>query len=335
MRCILSALCLISFFLCTAQQTPALQVLQSGKRVSLRGLSVVDDNIIWASGSSGSVARSTNGGQSWAWIKVPGYEKRDFRDIEAFDSNTAIIMGIDAPAVILKTKDGGKNWKKVFEDSTKGMFLDAMDFFDEEHGVVIGDPINNTVYLAFTDDNGESWTKQTGGGFAAKDGEAFFASSGTNVKLLDKKHHLVFASGGKSSGVFFNGKRDSLNIIQGKESTGANSIAVYNNKKAVIVGGDFAKDTIRANNSVLLTLGKKNHFTALSTSPHGYRSCVIYIDENNLVTCGTSGIDISKDGGMNWELISKESFHVCQKAKKGNAIFLAGGNGRIARLVMP
>jgi photosystem II stability/assembly factor-like uncharacterized protein len=104
----------------------------------MRGLSVVTDEIIWASGTGGNVARSTNGGDSFTWIKVPGYEKMDFRDIEAFDSNTAVIMGITEPAVILKTKDGGQTWKKVFEDTTKGAFIDAMDFNNDQHGISSG-----------------------------------------------------------------------------------------------------------------------------------------------------------------------------------------------------
>src|SRR4029453_1654632 len=92
-------------------------------------------------------ARSTNGGKTFEWITVQGYEQRDFRDVEAFDANTALIMAVAEPAIILKTKDGGKTWKKVFEDTTKGMFLDAMDFAeDEKHGIVIGDPIKNYVF---------------------------------------------------------------------------------------------------------------------------------------------------------------------------------------------
>jgi hypothetical protein len=59
---------------------------------------------------------------------------------------------------------------------------------------------------------------------------------------------------------------------------------------------------------------------------------VIYISRDTLLACGTSGVDLSVDGGMNWALISSESFHVCQSAKKGKAVFLAGSNGRIARL---
>jgi hypothetical protein len=336
------AACVLFAFTVIAQQ-PTIKILESGKRVSIRGLSVVSDKVIWASSSGGSVARSVDGGNTFTWMKVPGYEKNDFRDIEAFDENTAIIMGITAPAVLLKTIDGGKNWKKVFEDTTKGAFLDAMDFqFDDSNkGTVIGDPIhNNQIYFLTTADNGNSWVKHDGSEkinewITTNNGEAFFASSGTNMVMRGKNFHYAYVSGGKSSRLFMDHRRDSIPIMQGKESTGANSIAVYNNN-GIIVGGDFAKDTISSNNCVLFKIApsKKTKFTIPQIPPHGYRSCVIYVDKKNLLTCGTSGIDISKDGGMNWELISKESYYVCQKAKKGKAVFLAGGNGRIAKLVM-
>src|SRR5438874_4176967 len=104
-------------------QKPMINILDSGRKTSLRGLSVVDDNIVWASGSNGTVARSIDGGKTFEWLTVQGYEQRDFRDVEAFDVNTALIMAVAEPAIILKTKDGGKTWKKVFEDTTRGMFL--------------------------------------------------------------------------------------------------------------------------------------------------------------------------------------------------------------------
>ena len=101
-------------------------------------MSVVNDNIVWVSGANGMVGRSIDGGASFKWNKVDGFAKTDFRDIEAFDANTAIIMGIDTPAVILKTIDGGITWKIVFQDKRPGMFLDAMEFFNAKSGVAIG-----------------------------------------------------------------------------------------------------------------------------------------------------------------------------------------------------
>jgi len=320
----------LTAYLSYAQQH-IISILDSGRKTSIRGLSVVDDDIVWASGSNGTVARSTDGGKTFEWLRVAGYEKRDFRDIEAFDKNTAIIMGIAEPAIILKTKDGGKNWYKVFEDSTKGMFLDAMDFDYQGRGLVIGDPINEKAFLAMTNDFGESWEKSESG-FTLKKGEAFFASSGTNIKIFMTRHANIsfsYASGGIVSKYYpFD---TTLPLIQGKESTGANSIACSSDKDWIVVGGDFMNDTDTTGNCALSDYFGQTWYKP-TTPPHGYRSCVEYITKDKLITCGTSGVDISNDGGMNWELISIQSFHVCQKAKMGNKVFLASGNGKIAML---
>jgi hypothetical protein len=50
------------------------------------------------------------------------------------------------------------------------------------------------------------------------------------------------------------------------------------------------------------------------------------------ISCGLNGVDYTEDDGHTWKWISKESFHVCRKARKGKAVFLAGSNGRIGKL---
>lgn len=338
----------VYLFLTCAVNAQQIKVLESGKRVSFRGLSVVNDQVFWASGSNGSVVRSTDGGKSLQWISVPGYEKRDFRDIEAFSTDTALIMAIAEPAVILKTTDGGKNWKKVFEDTTKGMFLDAMDQYPNGTMIVVGDPVQGLLFAAMSMDNGDSWQVMPVKDVKkdvrkVKDTEAMFASSGTNIKLIPEKDFgtpTLLVTGGSNASIkdlYYHSFNDSLPMMQGGTSTGANSIDYWSKtKSAVIVGGDFSKDTIATDNCVLVHFKKgKLVFSKPSVPPHGYRSCVIYLNDKELVTCGTSGIDVSKDGGQTWQLISKESFHVVQKARNGKAIFLAGGNGRIAQLILP
>lgn len=311
-------------------QYKSLRVVEFGLNVSFRGLSVVNDTLLWCSGSNGTVGKSIDGGKSFTWLKVSGYEKRDFRDIEAFDDRTAIIMGIGEPAIILKTIDGGISWEKVFEDSRKGMFLDAMVFDKKGVGVVIGDPIEGNMYQAYTTDFGKSWLFSFG--YALQKGEAFFASSGTNIQLTGRRKNAhIWVSGGSQSQMFFGPKNYQIPMARGKESTGANSIAVWKNK-AVIVGGDFANDKSRDSNCVLVKLAKHSKFSFPKTPPLGYRSCVIYCSKNKLLSCGTSGIDISNDGGKTWQNISTQSFHVVQKAKKGKAIFLAGSKGKIAQI---
>ena len=182
-------------------QKPTVEILTSGNKISLRGLSVVNDNVIWVSGSKGMVGKSSNGGKNWKWMTVKGFDTTEFRDIEAFDANTAIIMSIAEPAYILKTTDGGDSWKIVYENKTNGMFLDAMDFSDSNHGIVIGDPINSKVFLAMTDDGGETWKEMADKRPTADSGEAFFASSGTNIRLFGSEK-IFYVSGGKKSRLF-------------------------------------------------------------------------------------------------------------------------------------
>jgi photosystem II stability/assembly factor-like uncharacterized protein len=328
-----------------SRQAPALappsgvELLTSGTHTSLRGLSVVSDKIIWVSGSNATVGRSIDGGKNWTWMTVPGYEKRDFRDIEAFDQNTAIIMAIAEPADILKTTDGGKTWRLVYENNTRGMFLDAMEFWNVNSGIVVGDPIDGRFFIARSFDGGDSWHEIPPRYMPRADsGEGCFASSGTNVRSLTLDA-ACFVSGGPRSRIFIRDTVIDLPILQGKTTTGANSVAVKDNHTRhgghhlIVVGGDFAKDTLQEKNCFLSTNGGKTWIPP-STPPHGYRSCVEFIGGHSVLCCGTSGVDLSTDDGMNWKLISTAGFHVCRLAKKGKTVFLAGPGGRVAKLTL-
>src|SRR5215218_2641222 len=99
---ILTVNCLTFFsgYILAQKKYPEVEILASGVNTSIRGLSVVNDNVIWTSGSNGTIGKSLNGGKTWKWIVVKGFEKTDFRDIEAFSATSAVIMGIAEPAYI-------------------------------------------------------------------------------------------------------------------------------------------------------------------------------------------------------------------------------------------
>jgi photosystem II stability/assembly factor-like uncharacterized protein len=325
--------------ICRAQKgLPTLTVLTQGTKTSLRGLSVVNDNVVWVSGSNGTVGRSTNGGKDWRWLKVKGFEKTDFRDIEAFDGSTAIIMGVGEPAYILRTVDGGDTWKVVYENKAKGMFLDAMEFWNRDAGIVIGDPTNGKFFIARSFDGGNTW-KEIPDQYkpVADSGEACFAASGTNIRALSNDE-AVFVTGGLTSHIFIRDQKNQLPMIQGKETTGPNSIAVWNRyhkkggDKLVIVGGDFSADTSSIKNC-FYSNDRGKTWKASKTSPRGYRSCVEFLAKKQLVTCGLTGVDYTFDGGNTWIPVSNESFHVVRIAKLGTTVYLAGTNGKIGKLV--
>ena len=327
----------LSFYSYSQYNNPEVTVLTSGTNTSLRGLSVVNDMVVWVSGSNGTVGKSTDGGKNWKWISVKGFEKRDFRDIEAFSSTTAVIMAVDAPAYILKTNDGGESWRVVFEDKTPGMFLDAMEFWNEQAGIVLGDPINGKFFIARTFDGGATW-KEIPEQFkpVADSGEACFAASGTNIRVLDRDE-AVFVSGGTNSRVFIRDQIVKLPLLQGRETTGANSVAVldYNSLNGgstmIVVGGDFNQPDSDSLNC-FYTFNRGKTWKAPKTPPHGYRSCVEYLSKKHVISCGLNGVDYSFDGGNNWKWISKEGFNTCQIAQNGTSIFLAGAKGKIGKI---
>lgn len=293
---------------------------------------MVDNRVIWVSGNNGTVGRSVDGGDSWTFTKVKDFEKTDFRDIEAFDADNAVIMGIAEPAYILRTNDGGKSWDIVYENKMEGMFLDAMDFHTNGLGVVIGDPINNHLFMARTNDFGKTWKEISLQERPVMDsGEACFASSGTNIRLLNSGKPVII-TGGLSAHFFSKDRQILLPLIQGKESTGANSIAFKNNKTLITVGGDFMQKEDTKSNCAITMDGGKSWESAVKP-PAGYRSCVEYLKENSWITCGLNGVDISHDDGKNWNPISTQSFHSVRKAKNGDAVFFSGNNGKIGKLV--
>jgi photosystem II stability/assembly factor-like uncharacterized protein len=218
----------------------------------------------------------------------------------------------------------------VYQNADTTMFLDAMEFWNEQSGIVIGDPINGSMYVLRTFNGGDTW-QEIPFDFRpkVKKGEACFASSGTNITKINNKE-AVFVTGGTTSNLYLRDKVINIPILQGAESTGANSIAAKNAKHFIIVGGDFNHKDSTTNNCVITKNAGKT-FTSPTKAPNGYRSCVTYIKDKTWLTCGLNGVDISYDDGVTWQSISKTGYHVCKKSKNNTTVYLAGGNGRLAR----
>jgi hypothetical protein len=100
----------------------------------------------------------------------------------------------------------------------------------------------------------------------------------------------------------------------------------------IVVGGDFKIDSSSIKNCFLTSDHGKSWYPP-KVPPHGYRSCVEFLSKQDILTCGLNGVDYSSDSGKTFILISHEGFHVCRIAKYGPSIFLAGNNGRVAKVV--
>src|SRR5262249_4395034 len=127
-----------------ASPTPAQwQAQTADTKADFRGLCVVSADVAWASGTGGTFVRTTDRGTTWSVGAVPGAEKLDFRDVKAFGEATAYLLsaGPGGDSRVYKTTDGGKSWAMQFKADDPATFLDAFAFWDEDHGVALGDPV--------------------------------------------------------------------------------------------------------------------------------------------------------------------------------------------------
>jgi photosystem II stability/assembly factor-like uncharacterized protein len=305
---------------------------------SFRGLDVVSENVIWASGTGGTVIRTVDGGENWDVFKVEGAEKLDFRDIEAFDANTAYVLSIGngESSRIYKTKNGGKSWKLQFKNTDEKAFFDSIAFWDEKNGMAMSDPVDGKYVLYRTTD-GENWMQvSTDKMPSAKEGEAAFAASGTCI-ITEGKNRIWLITGGMDARVFYSKDRGNswkvydTPIINGTSGSGIFGIAMQNKNRGVIVGGNYEKPESNVDNLAYTLNGGKNW--TLSKGLSGYRSGVAFVNKNTIIAVGSSGSDISFNGGKIWMNLDKENYNAVQSSGR-NSTWAVGAKGLAAKYLI-
>src|SRR5258706_4410909 len=260
---------------------------------SLRGLSVVNEKIIWASGTGGTVIRTIDSGKTWKVMTVPGAEKLDFRDVEAFDANTAYILSIGngESSRIYKTIDGGKTWKLQFKNTNEKAFFDAIACWHKNLCIAMSDPVDGHFLRIITGDGGSNWSPEPSSKLlVAKEGEAAFAASGTCLITNGGIRTSFIVTGGTEARVLMlSGSRDAgavfrsadTPIVRGTPGSGIFSVAMLNANDGVIVGGNYEKPNEAQDNLAFTTDGGRTW--KLGTGLTGYRSGVTYIDNDTLI----------------------------------------------------
>ena len=322
------------------------QSQRSGTDARLRGISVVDDKIAWASGARGTVLRTIDGGRVWQTLTVPGAESLDFRDVDAISDTTAYILSIgNGPASrIYKTTDSGQAWSLQFQNDDEKAFFDAMAFWDANRGIAFSDSVDGRFVILRTTDGGATWTRIGPEGLPpALENEGAFAASGTNVAVFGKQHVWIGTGAAATSRVLRseNGG-DTWTVadtpLAAGPSTGIFSIAFRDARHGVVVGGDYSKEREAIDNAAITSDGGKTWKPV--TGLTGFRSVVAYLGSARgthvWLAVGPSGADISTDDGKTWREASSLGFDTVGVARgRGNTpavVFGAGANGRIGRM---
>jgi photosystem II stability/assembly factor-like uncharacterized protein len=270
-------------FFASALFAQSYTIQQSNTVENLRGLSATSNNVVWASGTHGTYLRSTDGGKTWHAAQVPGAEAFDFRDVEAFNADLAYLLsaGPGEQSRIYKTTDGGASWTLQFTNKEPRRFFDCMAFWDRDHGVAVGDPVDGKFELIATEDGGGNW-KAIGPDRLppAKEGEGAFAASGSCITVQGQSI-VCFATGGKAARVFHSsdaGKSWTVvetPIVHGADSAGIFSITFRDGKHGVIAGGDYKQPEKSGANLAFTDDGGLTWKTA-AVSPQWYFSAVAF-----------------------------------------------------------
>lgn len=303
---------------------------------SIRAITLMQGNLGFAGSNNTFGIYNTQGNKTVS--KQIAYDslELEFRAV-ASTSTDFYMLSIESPALLYKTGDHGQ-MEVVYKEKGEGVFYDAMEFWNDQEGIAVGDPTDGCLSIIITRDGGKSWNKLNCGVLPDQSKEEYaFAASNTNIAVIGD--HTWIATGGSKARVFYSPDKGmnwevyNTPIVQGEPTQGIYSIAFYDEKTGFIIGGDYTKPEDNTANKAFTTDGGKTWQLIAQGKDPGYRSCVQYLpgsQAKELVAVGFMGISFSNDSGENWKQLSDEPFYTIKFTSDSTAY--AAGNGRISKL---
>lgn len=297
---------------------------------SLRG-SAINGKSLWVTGSENSVFRSTDLGKTWQDVSVKAKVVTDFRDIEVFDENTAIVMGVGSGelSMLYKTVDAGKSWQLLLSNKDKTGFFDSMDFWDNNTGLLLGDPVDGYYVLNKTTDGGKTFKRiQMSRLPTMQDKESAFAASG-NTLIVAGRGKAWITTGGFAASVYNSvdyGEtwwRQAVPLHQKTQTSGGYALALNAKQQLFVLGGDYLHRSDQYTN-IAMKVGQK--WVVPKNSNNGLRTAMSCIGKICINT-GMQYSDISYDDGVSWQTFAESGYYTLTA---DDEIFLgAGHDGRI------
>ena len=308
--------------------------------LSVRAIAPQDPTKVWFAANKGIVGLIDGKTPKVATIKY-GDSILNFRAIAKSGSNV-FVLSIENPAVLYKIKSNGteaESMEEVYTEEGEGVFYDAINFWNENEGIAMGDPINGCLSIIITRDGGNTWNKISCQNLPPVfKGEAAFAASNTNIAVKGDKAWI--ATGGKRARIFYTADKGlswevfNTPIIQGDVMTGIYSVDFYNEELGVIVGGNWEKQDFNEGNKAITRDGGKTWQLLSNGSGPGYRSCVKFIPGTSgkgLVAVGSPGISYSSDQGKTWIELSSDGFYTVSFVN--DSLAFASGKNKISKLI--
>ena len=305
---------------------------------SIRTIVALSKEVVMYAGSRGDYGFVDNENTpAPIFISYNDLIKPHFRSLVT-NGKSFFALSVGNPALLYKIENGQSTI--VYKEEHEKVFYDSMKFFDEQNGIAMGDPTEDCLSIIRTKDGGNTWEKISCDKLPkVADGEAAFAASNTNIKVLGNTVWIV--SGGAKARVF---KSTNMGddwevfetpIVQGKGSQGIYSVDFADENNGIMIGGDYSKPEENAANKAITTDGGKTWTLVADGQNPNYKSCIQYVpgtEGKEVFAVGKTGVSYSNDGGLTWKDVSKQGFYTIQFVDK-NVAWLSG-SGKIGKLIL-
>ncbi|QBG35385.1 WD40/YVTN/BNR-like repeat-containing protein [Litorilituus sediminis] len=341
-----SALVCLTLFVCqTACATDKTQAnlqwhyYQLPAKVAFRG-SAIKQNTFWLTGQNNHVFTSQDAGKTWQDKSVASNISTDFRDIQVFDKDTAIVMGAGSgeQSVLYKTQDGGTSWQLLYQNQHPQGFFNSIAFWDDTTGLLMADPIDGYFVIKKTIDGGKTWRRIAQHKLPTiKANEVGFAASGNTI-IVGTNGQAWFTTGGLSASLYFSNdfgetwQRQAIPLYQESKTAGGYALALNSRQQVFVIGGDYLQRSAHYTNMVKLHQGE---IQSIAGSNNGLRTAMS-CQQNTCISLGKTGIDISNDHGNSWQKIASDAkqfnspWGFFTLTSDNHQFLAAGANGKVA-----
>lgn len=281
--------------------------------ISIRSV-IIDANKIWYSANNSRFG-------FYDLKKKAKFEKKiandslmlEFRSGAQTQKNI-FLLTVSNPALLYKVSKTELKTTLVYQENHEKVFYDSMQFWNNQEGIAIGDPIDDCLSIIITRDGGNTWSKLNCNQLPnVAEGEAAFAASNTNIVIKGNATWIV--TGGKKARVLFSNDKGlswkiyETPIVQGKAMAGIFTADFYDSKNGFISGGDYESLNQNYGNKSRTSDGGKTWNLVAENQGFGYASCIQYVPHSkgkSLVSVGALGIYYSYDSGNSWKQLASD-----------------------------